>query len=146
MALRSIADVNVLLPLIIPAHPSHRAARDWLAEQPEASVGWCVLTQLGVLRLLSNARVATTGALTPDAALAVWEQLISLAPFCELDQTPRSLGESLRQLAAGRQPSINFWTDAWLAALAQSLGCEMVTFDRGFRSFKGLKLRLLTAA
>jgi uncharacterized protein len=145
MPLRSIADVNVLLPLVIPAHPSHKAALAWFAEQPQASVGWCVLTQLGVLRLLSNARVATTGALSPDAALAVWEQLVSLAPFCELDQVPRTLTESLRRLAAARQPSINLWTDAWLAALAQSLGCEMVTFDRGFRSFRGLKLRLLTA-
>jgi len=145
MALRSIADVNVLLPLVVPAHPSHQAAHAWLVQQPEASVGWCVLTQLGVLRLLSNARVATTGALSPDAALAVWEQLVSLAPFCELEHVPRSLAESLRRLAAGRQPSINLWTDAWLAALAQSHACEMVTFDRGFRSFRGLKLRLLTA-
>ena len=38
------------------------------------------------------------------------------------------------------------WTDAWLAALAQALDCEMVTFDRGFRSFSKLKLRLLEPA
>ena len=36
--------------------------------------------------------------------------------------------------------------DAWLAVLAQATNCEMTTFDRGFRSFAGLKLRLLTPA
>jgi predicted nucleic acid-binding protein len=37
----------------------------------------------------------------------------------------------------------NLWNDAWLAALAMSLDYEMTTFDRGFKSFRGLKLRLL---
>jgi predicted nucleic acid-binding protein len=37
----------------------------------------------------------------------------------------------------------NSWTDAWLAALAMSLDYEMTTFDRGFKSFRDLKLRLL---
>ena len=37
----------------------------------------------------------------------------------------------------------NLWADAWLAALAQSLDYEVTTFDRGFKSFCGLKLRLL---
>ena len=36
--------------------------------------------------------------------------------------------------------------DAWLAALAQAHDCEMVTFDRGFRTFSKLKLRLLEPA
>ena len=34
--------------------------------------------------------------------------------------------------------------DAWLAALALSLDYEMTTLDRGFKSFRGPKLRLLT--
>jgi len=42
-----------------------------------------------------------------------------------------------------REPSPDLWTDAWLAALAEASDCEMVTFDRGFRSFSRLKLRLL---
>lgn len=47
---------------------------------------------------------------------------------------------------ARREPSPDLWTDAWLAALAQAHGCEMVTFDGGFRSFAKLKLRLLDLA
>lgn len=145
MPVRSIADVNVLLPLLIPAHVSHTVARAWLAQQPEASVGWCTLTQLGVVRLLCNARVATTGALSPAAALAVWEQLASAPHFFEIGQTPAQHAEVLKRLVAGRETSPNLWTDAWIAALAQTLDCTIVTFDRGFRSFKGLKLRLLVS-
>lgn len=44
---------------------------------------------------------------------------------------------------ARREPSPDLWTDAWLAALAQAHDLEMVTFDRGFRSYSKLKLRLL---
>lgn len=47
---------------------------------------------------------------------------------------------------ARREPSPDLLTDAWLAALAQAHGCEMVTFDGGFRSFAKLKLRLLDLA
>ena len=46
-------------------------------------------------------------------------------------------------LVASREATPNVWTDAWLAALAISLDYEMTTFDRGFKSFRGLKLRLL---
>jgi len=46
-------------------------------------------------------------------------------------------------LVSSREPSPNLWTDAWLAALALSLDYEFTTFDRGFKSFRGLKLRLL---
>jgi len=42
-----------------------------------------------------------------------------------------------------REPSPALRTDAWLAALAQAGDCEMVTFDRGFRLFSRLTLRLL---
>lgn len=45
---------------------------------------------------------------------------------------------------AGREPSPNLWTDAWLVALAQSLRCRMVTFGRGFKSFPKLDLHLLS--
>jgi hypothetical protein len=46
-------------------------------------------------------------------------------------------------MVAGRQPTPNLWKDAWLAALARSLDHELVTFDRGFKSFDGIKLNLL---
>jgi hypothetical protein len=52
-------------------------------------------------------------------------------------------GPTLESLVSSREPTPNLWVDAWLAALAMSLDYEMTTFDRGFRSFRALKLRLL---
>jgi len=42
--------------------------------------------------------------------------------------------------------SRSYPADAWLAALAMSLDYEITTFDRGFKSFRGLRLRLLSMA
>lgn len=41
---------------------------------------------------------------------------------------------------------LSFWLQEWLAALAMSLDYEMTTFDRGFKSFRDLTLRLLENA
>jgi predicted nucleic acid-binding protein len=52
------------------------------------------------------------------------------------------------QLAERPDPAPNIWLDAYLAALAISVGAEMVTFDRGFETYRqaGLSLRILEAS
>lgn len=141
--MRSIADVNVFLPLLIRAHPAHRVAIDWFDAQPDGSVGWCLPVKLGVLRLLCNRQVMGADALAPTRALDVWAALTSDARLTEIARVPPEHDAHLRRLIAGRSPSPNVWTDAWLAALAICLSREVVTFDRGFRTFDAVKLRLL---
>lgn len=141
--MRSIADVNVFLPLLIRAHPAHRAAVDWFEAQPQGSVGWCLPVKLGVLRLLCNRNVMGSDALLPARALDVWATLAANPRLTEISRLPAEHETHLRRLIADRNPSPNIWTDAWLAALAICLSCEMVTFDRGFRTFEGIDLRLL---
>lgn len=143
--MRSIADVNVFLPLLIRAHPAHRAALDWFEAQPEGGVGWCLPVKLGVLRLLCNPRVMGSDALAPARALDVWTALGTNPRLAEVSRLPAEHDAHLRHLIADRKPSPNIWTDAWLTALAICLSCEMVTFDRGFRAFEGVDLRLLEA-
>ncbi len=143
--MRSIADVNVFLPLLIRAHPAHRAALDWFEAQPNAGVGWSLPVKLGVLRLLCNPKVMGSDALAPTAALDVWTALAANPRLSEVNRLPADHETHLWRLLAAREPSPNVWTDAWLAALAICLSCEMVTFDRGFRAFDGVELRLLGA-
>jgi uncharacterized protein len=143
--LRSIVDVDVLLPLVIRAHPAHPVAIEWFNTQPEAGVGWCLPVKLGILRLLCNPKVMGRDALLPTRALDVWAALVANPRMTEIGRIPVEHEAHLRRLIADREPSPNVWTDAWLAALAICLSCEMVTFDRGFRSFDGLDLRLLQA-
>lgn len=136
-----IADANVVFALLVSSHPHHEIARNWWDGQADRSVGLHLLVRMAVLRLLSN-RVAMNGApASPVDALKAWRSLAD-DPRC-FDAVPPAAQDALfKALVAQREPSPNLWTDAWLAALALSLDCEMVTFDRGFRSFKGLRLRL----
>jgi predicted nucleic acid-binding protein len=40
----------------------------------------------------------------------------------------------------------NFWTDAYLAALARLTGYTLLTFDRGFSKYKKARVRILSRA
>jgi uncharacterized protein len=138
-----IADANVLFPLLVQGHAAYEVAKAWWNEQPDATVGTCILTRLAVLRLLTN-RVAMNGApVSPDDALKAWHKLSDDPRSFHIDAEPTDHESRFVSLVSSREPTPNLWTDAWLAALAMSLDYEVTTFDRGFKSFRGLKLRLL---
>jgi uncharacterized protein len=138
-----IADANVLFPLLVQGHVAYEVAKGWWDEQPDGTVGTCLLTRLAVLHLLTN-RVAMNGApVSPDEALAAWRRLSSDPRAFHIDAEPAEHESRLASLVSSREPTPNLWTDAWLAALAMSFDYEVTTFDRGFKSFRGLRLRLL---
>jgi toxin-antitoxin system PIN domain toxin len=138
-----IADANVLFPLLVKGHAAHEVAMAWWGEQADATVGTCLLTQLPVFRLLTN-KVAMNGApVTPTEALKAWRRLSEDPRSFHIDTQPTEHETRFTSFVFSRDPAPNLWTDAWLAALAMALDYEMTTFDRGFKSFRGLKLRLL---
>lgn len=139
----ALVDVNVLLPLLLPQHAAHGAALAWLGQQPAGRLRFALPVQLGVLRLLSQPRVMGSGVLSPESALATWAALVDATGLLELHAPQPAHAALLQGLVAGRAATPNLWTDAWLATLAKCHGCEMVTFDNGFRSFPGLALKLL---
>jgi hypothetical protein len=139
-----IADANVLFPLLVRGHVAHEAARRWWEKQLDGNVGLCLLTRLAVMRLLTN-RAAMNGApIAPDDAFGAWHALADDPRSLYIEAAPSSHETWFVSYVTGRQPTPNLWTDAWLAALAKSLNCELTTFDRGFASFKELRMRLLT--
>jgi toxin-antitoxin system PIN domain toxin len=138
-----IADANVLFPLLVQGHAAYEVAKGWWDQQSDGTVGTCLLTRLAVLRLLTN-RVAMNGApVSPDEALKAWGRLSNDPRSFNVDGEPAEHESRFVSLVSSRQPTPNLWTDAWLAALSMSFDYEMVTFDRGFKSFRDLKLRLL---
>ncbi|MGH8538959.1 MAG: TA system VapC family ribonuclease toxin [Stenotrophobium sp.] len=141
--MRCIADANVLLPLLSSDHPHHAPALAWWDEQGDGEVGLCLPVRMGLLRLLSNRKVMGESVQRPEAAWSAVEALAIQPCVVTIDSVPAGHALNWRRNVAGREPTPDLWTDAWLAALAQSLDSEMVTFDRGFRQFKALKLRLL---
>jgi toxin-antitoxin system PIN domain toxin len=143
---RCIADANVLLPLLTEGHAHQAPAADWWGSCEDDDVGLSLPVRMALLRLLSNTRVMGSSVLRPAAAWNAVQSLIDDPRIEVLDQFPAAHSKLWYDNVARREPSPDLWTDAWLAALAQAHDCEMVTFDRGFRSFSKLKLRLLEPA
>ena len=141
--MRCIADANVLLPLLTEGHAHQAPAADWWGACDDGEVGLSLPVRMALLRLLCNIRVMGTSVLRPAAAWNAVQGLIDDPRIERVDQVPSAHHTLWYGNVARREPSPDLWTDAWLAALAQALDCEMVTFDRGFRSFSKLKLRLL---
>lgn len=143
--MRSIADANVLFPLLCDGHVARQAAMEWFDRQPVSSVGWCLLTKLAILRHLTNRRIMGEDVQSPASALKAWDLLENDERLEEADPPPASHEGLFRSFVTRREPDPNRWTDAWLAALAETSEREMVTFDRGFLDFPITRLRILRA-
>lgn len=144
--MRWIADANVLLPVLTDGHAHRAPAVDWWDTCNDGDVGLCLPVRMALLRLLSNRKVMGSSVLRPAVAWGAMQGLVDDPRIVPVDQVPTTHHALWYANVARREPSPDLWTDAWLAALAQANGCEMVTFDRGFRAYSKLKLRLLAPA
>jgi toxin-antitoxin system PIN domain toxin len=142
-----LADVNLWLATLVAEHPHHDAAIHWWSNDvvsEDRRVAFCRITQLGVLRLLTNVRVMGGQRKTIEAAWAIYERLLSQAPIVfapEPEETEAILAEYCRLGGA----SSRHWTDGYLAAFARAGGLTLATFDRDFRRYPHLQLQLLMA-
>jgi hypothetical protein len=96
-----------------------------------------------VLRLLTNRTLMGEGVLSPEVAWHTLRELAEDVRAVVTDEIPTGLDVLWLAFVRGRKPSPNLWTDAWLAAYAETRGWEMVTFDGGFRQFNLSRLKLL---
>lgn len=143
--MRTLADVNVWIATLHEGHPHHDAAIAWWRGTVIPSKGtvlFCRVTQLGLLRLLSNERVMGPSRQTPERAWATYRGLLEQPPVGLADE-PTGTEAAFGELTAGRPMSTGIWTDAYLAGFAHAGELSIATFDRGFRRFAGLRLELL---
>lgn len=142
-----LADVNVWLATVVGEHPHHRAAIRWWKERllPAGDrIAFCRLTQLGLLRLLTNERVMGPQRKTIPEAWSIYEQLRAARPVVFAPEPERTESFIARHCKLGAKSS-KFWTDSYLAAFARAGDLGLVTFDRDFTRFPGLELELLDA-
>lgn len=130
-----LVDINVVFALLVDGHEHHRAAWKWWERRRDGSVVWSLPVKLGILRLLTNAKAMSGDPLEPEHALDAWEIFARDPRVEEAEVSGAALAGELRRLIRGRTSSPNLWTDAWLAALAESSGLGLTSFDAGFRSF-----------
>ncbi len=136
-----LPDINVWLALAVQEHPHHaQASRYWAqfhAQRSQAAKLWfCRVTMLGLVRLLCQAKVVGAGALGLAQAWGVYQgfrALPSIGLLAENANIDVKLGEIIAAAdGLGALPA-RLWTDAYLAATAQSNALRLVTFDRDFK-------------
>jgi toxin-antitoxin system PIN domain toxin len=126
----ALLDLNVFLALVWPAHEHHHSAHEWFKSRGKSKWASCPLTQLGVVRLLSNPAFSAD-ALTLDQALVLLKRNLDhpLHEFWPDSLTvPRSF-EGLVQHVGGHRQT----TDIYLLGLAIRRSARLATFDTGVK-------------
>jgi toxin-antitoxin system PIN domain toxin len=132
----------VLLAGFRSDHDHHRLARAFLERSRSSSeaVGLSDVALASVVRLATNARVFVR----PDTPAAVLEYLDAvLEPPGQLLRAGSTHWSRFAELCRRLGLRGNLVPDAYLAALALEQGAQLVTFDRGFGRYPGLRWRCL---
>lgn len=138
----------VLLPdltVLIAAHrsdsPLHERARDWLrgVYAGDEPFGLCAPVLIGLVRILTHPRVLSP----PDTREQAFAFVSSLLghPNALLLNPGRDHVHLFEELCGASDARGDLVTDAYLAALAIETGAELVSADRDFALFPGLRWR-----
>lgn len=123
-----LPDVNVWLALAWDGHRQHGQARRWFEEQA-GSVFFCRVSQMGLLRLLTQPALMGEDVLSQQSAWKVYEAL-SGDERCAFRLEPPTLEQAWKGLSSRNQSAHRRWTDDYLAAFASESNLELVTFDK----------------
>jgi toxin-antitoxin system PIN domain toxin len=126
-----LPDVNVWLAAVWSRHSRHPAAKNWV-DAEEGDLAFCRVTQMGLLRLLTNPAVTSNDALSRRGAWEVFEKLLA-DPRIRLLAEPQGLDPLWTAFSKRDEKSHLLWTDDYLAAFAQAGDIEFVTFDRALQ-------------
>jgi len=137
-----LLDINVWLGMTFSLQKHHAAASAWFASTAGQACCFCRLTQLGFLRLATNAKVNSYQTLTMPQAWQAYDRLRSDPRILYLPE-PEGVEPLLRQDTQLQSFSQNVWSDAYLAAFARVAGLHVVTFDQGFTQYAGLSRTIL---
>ncbi len=142
-----LPDVNVWIALVVAEHAHHESALEWLDECLYAEGGnviFCRVTQMGLLRLLTNSKVMGKDALSAAQAWSFLDRLLAGRPI-SFTHEPAELEREWRETTRRHQRhGPNSWTDSYLAAFSATAGSKLVTFDQALARRPGVEALLLT--
>jgi toxin-antitoxin system PIN domain toxin len=132
----------VLLYAVDRASTHHERSRSWL----DASLAGTEAVGLAWIALLAFVRVGTNASVFPapmsaDEATGQIETWLTAPAAVIAQPTPRH-ASLLRGLLRDSGTAGNLTTDAHLAALALEHGADVVSYDRDFARFPGVRHRL----
>jgi uncharacterized protein len=124
-----LPDVNVWLALASRRHVHSAVCGTWLNSLHQGEVMFCRVTQMGLLRLLTNESVMGRDVLSSRDAWRAYARILAddrmgFAP------EPFTLEAQWRRLTTSDLPTPKISTDAYLAAFARSAEIQLVTLDR----------------
>ncbi len=129
-----LIDINVWLALSWGLHPFSPAAHRWLASLPPSQTRllFCRITQLGLLRLLTNRMVMGASVQSASDGFGIFDRWMD-DPRVEFAAEPRGLDNIFRHSVAAfrKGEATKLIMDAYLAAFAEAEGAALVTFDKG---------------
>jgi toxin-antitoxin system PIN domain toxin len=138
-----LTDVNTWLALVAEGHVHHRVAREWFLSLGERQAVFCRVSQMGLLRLLTQPAVMNRGVMSPGQA---WKTYQALRQDSRVAFAGEPIGlESTWMRLMNESGSGHAWTDAYLAAFALGHQYTLVSFDRGFQRWKDLSFHLIGA-
>lgn len=126
----TLLDVGVWLAAVWARHRHHLTVRTWFDKQ-EQDLLLCRVTQMSIMRLVTNPSVLGSDALARSSAWEIVDRLRADSRVVWADE-PVHLEPVWRALSARDDASHKLWTDDYLAAFAQAAGIEFATLDRAF--------------
>jgi uncharacterized protein len=137
-----IVDANVLLYAVDLASAHHERARSWLDDSlgGNEAVGLAWIVLLAFIRIGTNPSILPTP-MSADEAIGQVEVWLAAPAAVVAQPTPRH-ASVLRGLLRQTGTAGNLTTDAHLAALAVEHGADIVSYDRDFARFAGVRHRL----
>jgi uncharacterized protein len=122
-----LLDINILIALVWPTHPSHGAAERWFARHAKEGWATCPITQAGFVRVLASPAFSPHCPSAKQAREKLGENVRHPAHYfwpnsLQLSEALNLLGI---ELAGPRQV-----TDAYLLALAKHNNGKFVTLDK----------------
>jgi uncharacterized protein len=138
-----LVDTNVLLHAVNRNAAQHAVALAWVnaAFSGPGPVGITWVALLGFVRLATR-RGILSQPLTADDAISIANDWLGCASARIVEPTPRHWS-LVSRLLIGAGTAGNLTTDAHLAALAIEHGATLVSFDRDFERFAGLRFEWL---
>jgi len=122
-----LVDVGVWLAAVWGRHVHYPVAAEWFGRETDDIV-FCRVTQMGLLRLLSNPAVMGDDAIDRSQAWRTYDQLWADERVLWADE-PAELDAVWRAISARDDQSYKLWTDDYLAAFAQASDATLTTLD-----------------
>ncbi len=120
-------DVGVWLALVYEAHRRHDRVVSWVEHHPRP-VALCRVTQMSLLRLLTNPAVMGKEVMTRQGAWRIHDELRAHERVAWLGE-PAQLEPVWRAHSARPEHHHKLWTDDYLAAFAQAAAISLATLD-----------------